>query len=202
MSASSGLLTTTQEELQLTTEVDVIIGVAVNGVPIKSLATGVMIDELDVCGGHVDNDTGEYHYHTLPICRLTQLGPTVSNHNSQIGWALDGFPFYGPYGLDGIEMFPCHSNTTNTKPYCLDDCYGNKMIVAELDNFIYRYYFPKPIRNAACLAIDCTLDHLHPCCQYTIPYSIAHSRDMDIKTTMPCYRGCGITNTHSCSDEP
>jgi uncharacterized protein (TIGR03437 family) len=70
---------------------------------------------FDACVGHQPG-TGQYHYHANPLCLRWQLndnlefvrnsrtGPhyvetTGAPHHSPIlGWALDGYPIYGPYG--------------------------------------------------------------------------------------------------------
>ena len=69
---------------------------------------------FDACHGH-QPQTGQYHYHVNPVClraelndnliliRSTRTGPiyqeaTANWHHSPIlGWALDGYPVYGPY---------------------------------------------------------------------------------------------------------
>lgn len=70
---------------------------------------------FDSCLGHQPN-TGQYHYHVSPTCLRAELGDnlvvvrtgrtgaiyaeqTANRHHSPIlGWALDGYPIYGPYG--------------------------------------------------------------------------------------------------------
>jgi uncharacterized protein (TIGR03437 family) len=70
---------------------------------------------FDACVGHQPN-TGMYHYHANPLCLRGQLndnlvavrssrnGVTYSelasgwHHSPILGWALDGYPIYGPYG--------------------------------------------------------------------------------------------------------
>ena len=63
---------------------------------------------FDFCGGHgrcLANDcTGDYHYHFPASCLETQIGKLSDGHSPQIGWSLDGFPIYGPYGPDGVYM--------------------------------------------------------------------------------------------------
>jgi uncharacterized protein (TIGR03437 family) len=70
---------------------------------------------FDSCLGHQPNN-GQYHYHATPICLRAQLGDNVVtlrtsrtgsayaeltsglHHSPILGWALDGYPIYGPYG--------------------------------------------------------------------------------------------------------
>ena len=76
----------------------------------------------DKCGGRADDD-GIYHYKIAPSCLITQLQSRqeketiimpqgsdtafimmtnatklvdLGQHSPQIGWAMDGFPIYGP----------------------------------------------------------------------------------------------------------
>jgi uncharacterized protein (TIGR03437 family) len=70
---------------------------------------------FDACVGHQPGN-GMYHYHANPLCLRAQLndnlqtvrssrnGVTYSelnsgwHHSPILGWAIDGFPIYGPYG--------------------------------------------------------------------------------------------------------
>ncbi|HEY3841350.1 MAG TPA: YHYH protein [Bryobacteraceae bacterium] len=70
---------------------------------------------FDACVGHQPGN-GMYHYHANPLCLRGQLndnvvaartsrnGVTYSelqsgwHHSPILGWALDGYPVYGPYG--------------------------------------------------------------------------------------------------------
>jgi hypothetical protein len=56
---------------------------------------------FDSCLGHASAGTGTvvdglYHHHTLPTCFST--ASTTTTHSPLLGFALDGFPIYGPYG--------------------------------------------------------------------------------------------------------
>ena len=71
-------------------------------------------ETFDACLGHQPG-TGDYHHHVQPVCLRAQLddnlelvatGRTGSsyrekssgwNHSPILGWALDGYPIYGPY---------------------------------------------------------------------------------------------------------
>ncbi len=72
-------------------------------------------DTFDSCLAHQPGQ-GQYHNHVHPICLRAQLGDNVEvvgsgrtgstyrekasgwKHSPILGWALDGFPIYGPYG--------------------------------------------------------------------------------------------------------
>jgi len=68
---------------------------------------------------------------------------------SQVGWAYDGFPIYGPKGPGGVTMkyssAACTaagtSGCTGTGTYVLDMCGGYEGEISGLDTFKYRYYF-------------------------------------------------------------
>lgn len=90
------------------------IGVAVNGLPIFGPNEAAFPDPygdpvanaiLDECLGHT---AFIYHYHALVTKCLTESGlvaepwrnpdPSAGEPSPVIGYALDGFPIYGPYG--------------------------------------------------------------------------------------------------------
>jgi hypothetical protein len=136
---------------------------------------------FDVCGGHT-NDLGVYHYHVTPSCLLKQLEKTKVftnvniGHSPQIGWAIDGFPLYGPLGPKGIKMARCNSSTAN-KEVCLDICNGYYGPLPGYDNFAYRYYMTGPVSSATCdfssrsiKNSDKTCDRTtNPCCIDEVP---------------------------------
>ena len=73
------------------------------------------IQTLDTCFGHQPG-SGEYHYHANPVCLRAQLDDNIEvistkrvgttyrerpapwKHSPLLGWAVDGYPIYGPYG--------------------------------------------------------------------------------------------------------
>jgi hypothetical protein len=70
----------------------------------------------DSCDGH-PQISGVYHYHALPRCLKTG---SSGSHSKRIGWALDGFPIYGPRGEGGEYMLgsrldACHGHTHTVK---------------------------------------------------------------------------------------
>lgn len=81
------------------------IGFAVNGLPIYGPNEGPFPDPygdpvynklLDGCLGHTAQ-RGDYHYHAF---ELSCLALNIGNYKESpiLGYALDGFPIYGPYG--------------------------------------------------------------------------------------------------------
>ncbi|MBR59101.1 MAG: hypothetical protein CMH54_13920 [Myxococcales bacterium] len=83
------------------------VGVAVNGAPFYGPNEAAFPDPygdpvynnlMDVCEGHTGGQ-GDYHYHALLVECLTADHPNDESTPSPIvGWALDGYPVYGPYG--------------------------------------------------------------------------------------------------------
>lgn len=93
------------------------VGVAVNGVAL--VGGDIKTLSFDDCLGHTDTDH-HYHYHMAPKCLFEDLGipypcnatwwhrknrakywPQTGPASPLVGWALDGFPIYGPYDQDG-----------------------------------------------------------------------------------------------------
>ncbi len=94
------------------------IGVMRNGVALFDALDGGGNDAAahevqDSCSGH-PQQSGVYHYHSLPAC----LGSGKAGRPSKlIGWALDGFPIYGPRGrggryLSNADLDACHGATS------------------------------------------------------------------------------------------
>ncbi|MGA8219522.1 MAG: YHYH protein [Solirubrobacterales bacterium] len=94
------------------------VGVMTSGVALFSAVDGENRDAVahevqDSCSGHPER-TGVYHYHGLPACIGTG-SPT--KQSKLIGWALDGFPIYGPRGkggryLSNADLDECHGTTS------------------------------------------------------------------------------------------
>lgn len=147
--------------------------------------------EVDKCGGHADYMGGVYKYHTLPVCLLDQItsatasagnstsaGGSVSKHSPQIGWAMDGFPIYGPFGIKGIAMKPCGQGHPQL---CLDNCNGYYGRLS-VDEYLYRYYLPSNSISTAC-SDDC--DRLsEKCCSSALP------EKSFFPFTLGCLKGC------------
>jgi len=74
------------------------------------------LQTFDQCVGHQPGN-GQYHYHANPLCLRAQLNDNLQllrtsrdgsnwaeattnlHHSPILGWALDGYPIYGPYGF-------------------------------------------------------------------------------------------------------
>ena len=98
------------------------IGVATNGVAIFNALDALDRDAVahevqDRCGGH-PQISGLYHYHSIPEC-LTRK-QSAKRHSGLVGFALDGFPIYGPRGSGGrlltnADLDACHGHTGRIK---------------------------------------------------------------------------------------
>jgi hypothetical protein len=95
------------------------IGVAKNGVAIFDALDAENRDAVahevqDSCGGHPQRQ-GEYHYHSIPSC-LTK-GESTHKASGLVGFALDGYPIFGPRGhggklLTNADLDACHGQTS------------------------------------------------------------------------------------------
>ncbi|KAL3832000.1 hypothetical protein ACJMK2_023684 [Sinanodonta woodiana] len=92
---------------------------ASNGVPMFNpysaegfnAVEGPCSEVFDDCNAHPDM-LGRYHYHQFPNC----LYDVSEQYSRLYGVALDGFPIYGPYEVDGTlvdesELDECHGRT-------------------------------------------------------------------------------------------
>jgi YHYH protein len=94
------------------------IGIAKNGVAIFNALDAQERDAVahevqDSCGGHPQQQ-GLYHYHAIPNCLIK--GQSKKKPSGLVGFALDGYPIYGPRGAGGKLL-------TNKD---LDVCHGQK----------------------------------------------------------------------------
>lgn len=95
------------------------IGIAKNGVAIFDALDAEDRDAVahevqDSCGGHPQR-SGIYHYHAIPAC-LTK-GESKHRASGLVGYALDGYPIYGPRGgggrlLTNADLDACHGRTS------------------------------------------------------------------------------------------
>lgn len=91
------------------------IGVACNGVVFFDPYDADSVDalwRLDRCCGH-PSPMQQYHYHKYPVCVKTPWLDDGTGHSPLIGFALDGFPLYGPYESAGIMAKDDASNPLN-----------------------------------------------------------------------------------------
>ena len=80
---------------------------------------------IDDCNGHF-NPMG-YHYHGIPRCITTKVDQPGA-HSSLVGFAIDGFPVYGPNDTGGNEV---------TR---LDACRGHVGPTREFPNGVHHYH--------------------------------------------------------------
>lgn len=115
------------------------VGVAKSGVAIfNALDAGgrdaVAHEVQDDCSGHPQL-AGVYHYHGLPACVSTG---SKKKRSGLVGWALDGFPIFGPRGEGGDYL----SNKE------LDVCHGIKSKITydgkvrRMYHYVANYEFP------------------------------------------------------------
>ncbi len=85
-----------------------------NGIWLRNAYFGEK-ETFDACLGHQPG-SGQYHHHVQPVCLRAQLNDNLElvatgrtgaayrekssgwTHSPILGWALDGYPIYGPYG--------------------------------------------------------------------------------------------------------
>ena len=167
-------------------EYEGVVGIALNGVPIVhhhvdavTGRQGDMTMQFDSCGGHGGHDH-KYHLHLPPICLLKSLNGTVpgrsdwwlaphpeaqwparasawGNRSPLVGWALDGFPIFGPYDPETGELQLSH-DTGCSEMSELDECNGKTLAGGQYAYFITPTYpyVPKCLRGAT---IGTVLDH-------------------------------------------
>lgn len=123
------------------------VGVAINGIPIynpfedgnQTAATGRIFSG---CCGHPQL-TGVYHYHKYPTClrfmkgdvwqsekeKCDEIDALVASggHSPLIGFALDGWPVYGPVGWKDTNRV---SKLLKSSYTGANDSYGNPLYVA------------------------------------------------------------------------
>ncbi len=91
------------------------VGFAINGVQFFNPFDAGMTDAssiMDRCCGHPAPDFA-YHYHKYPICVNTPFVDDGSEHSTVLGFALDGFPVYGPYESAGLMAMNDNKNPLN-----------------------------------------------------------------------------------------
>jgi hypothetical protein len=121
-------------------------GIALNGVPLTKADPLVMLSNannpapLDWYGGHATLQY-VYHFHAIPTNYFTCAtgwdathhvwAPAAPDgaHSPLIGWALDGYPVYGPYTTGGVVPVVGGPAATDT-----DACYGHT------ENGSYHYH--------------------------------------------------------------
>ena len=95
-------------------------GYFVNGVPLYSIVDGLSykslsvwhnnapafeVYDMDLCSGHAA--LGQYHHHTFSGCLADRVSDSGTGHSPVYGFAVDGFPIYGPWQASGLLATPC-----------------------------------------------------------------------------------------------
>jgi len=92
------------------------VGVAVNGVvfynPFDHLLDADAVWRLDRCCGH-PSPNKQYHYHKYPACVKSPWADDGERASPLIGFALDGYPVYGPYEAKGVLARDLKENPLN-----------------------------------------------------------------------------------------
>lgn len=91
---------------------------------------GITASFVDHCSGH-PTPQGGYHYHANSSC-VTRQVDTRGEASHLIGLALDGFPIYGAYDINGEEV----------GVEKLDECNGIFSATPEFPDGIYHYVLP------------------------------------------------------------
>ena len=61
--------------------------------------------DLDICNGQVFE--GVYSHNSYPICLAQELGDNGAQHSPILGFAVDGYPIYGPWESNGDLAKSC-----------------------------------------------------------------------------------------------
>jgi hypothetical protein len=126
---------------------------------------------------------------------ITTISETTDAAPSpQIGWALDGFPIYGPFGPLGMHMKPCGSAYAHPT-LCLDQCNGLMGEFVGYDHYLYRYYVSGEVATGECSSFVAGIGECdrvnHKCCASQIPSG------QYWPYTVGCFRGCPYKPTTS-----
>jgi hypothetical protein len=82
----------------------------------------------DACQGH-PQESGVYHYHSLSNCLPDKREP--GGHSALVGYLLDGFGLYGPYGENGQAL----------ASQDLDECHGHIHTIAWEGKQVAMYHY-------------------------------------------------------------
>lgn len=90
---------------------------------------------LDPCSGHAEKPDYEYHHHSHPNCLASLLGDNGSMHSPIYGFAVDGYPIYGPYQDNGTLAVSCWQKRDYSS--ALTGCAGGKRTCQLIDEYDY-----------------------------------------------------------------
>lgn len=99
------------------------VGFAINGVSFFNpfdMDREEAVNIMDRCCGHPSPDN-LYHYHKYPVCVKSPFVDDGEGHSPLIGFALDGFPIYGPYVARGLMARDDKQNPLNDFNVRYDD---------------------------------------------------------------------------------
>ncbi|KAJ8600329.1 hypothetical protein CTAYLR_000647 [Chrysophaeum taylorii] len=146
---------------------------------------------FDMCGEHASSkEEPSWHAHVPPSCLLRQLGQTETEPSPQIGWALDGFPVYGPRGPNGTLVKSCAEPTASAN-FCADFCGGFYGDIG--DGYEYRYYTMGYYNDDESCEMDLWASKSGSMCEYEWASTF-------YPFTPLCFHGC-CPSEATCSDE-
>ena len=185
------------------------VGVFLDGIPFdNALASNgeditdpvsTTYEAMDKCNGHV-NEHGSYHIHGSPDCLLDALGDTNGRASPLIGYALDGFPLYGPYAEDGnlaTDLDACNGRTdadgnyryhvTATKPYTIGCFRGSVNLNADTSKLDATNDFFRSLSYSSNLRIDTSSPQVEQVTTSKLPgvYVAGETVDIRVKFSAP-----------------
>jgi hypothetical protein len=109
------------------------VGILLSGIPLFSALDAPGRDAVahevqDRCEGH-PQPSGIYHYHSLTNCMKDER--QADGSSKLIGYAIDGFGIFGPYGPGGKEY----------ESKDLDECHGLTSAIMWDDKLILQYHY-------------------------------------------------------------
>ena len=99
---------------------------------------------FDTCIGHPSVGTGTvisglYHHHALPVCFST--ANSTSGHSPLLGYALDGFPIYGPYGYSNATDANSAVKQLSSSYYAVNYTNGQRITYGNGKTNHFIFYF-------------------------------------------------------------
>ena len=76
--------------------------------------------DMDICEGQVYE--GRYSHSSYPICLAQQLGDNGAQHSPILGFAVDGYPIYGPWESNNVLTKSCWKPRNYDDPSTATSC--------------------------------------------------------------------------------
>ena len=137
-------------------------------------ATTCTASFIDTCNQHTTGGSSgsTWHYHGVPPCWTAVADGSSTSASHIIGIALDGFPIYGGYDING--------NAVSVS--ALDACNGITSATPEFPNGAYHYVLPVNTTSARssidCYSgtVDATLSQLMQKLKCKMPFLLANGK--------------------------